>query len=72
MSNPEKLRIGCSRWPVWCSGARIGRCRGRGQVFGIGVSPLLQWLILPPMMVGAYRKLAPALLGVHAKNRAGV
>lgn len=24
-------------------------------VFGIGLSPLLQWLILPPLIVGAYR-----------------
>jgi len=27
------------------------------MIFGIGLSPLLQWLILPPMMVVAYRTL---------------
>ena len=32
-------------------------------IFGIGLTPLLQWLILPPAMVVAYRKLWPALLG---------
>jgi hypothetical protein len=33
------------------------------MIFGIGLSPLLQWLILPPAMVGAYRKLGPVLFG---------
>lgn len=33
------------------------------MIFGIGLSPLLQWLILPPVMVGAYRKLGPLLFG---------
>ncbi len=32
-------------------------------IFGIGLSPLLQWLILPPVMVVAYRKLWPVLFG---------
>ena len=32
-------------------------------IFGIGVSPLLQWLILPPVLVIAYRTLAPRLFG---------
>lgn len=35
------------------------------MIFGIGLSPLLQWLILPPAMVGAYRTLAPMLFGPH-------
>jgi hypothetical protein len=29
------------------------------MIFGIGVSPLLQWLILPPVLVIAYRRLEP-------------
>jgi hypothetical protein len=33
------------------------------MILGIGLSPLLQWLILPPAMVGAYRKLGPVLFG---------
>ncbi len=27
------------------------------MIFGIGLAPLLQWLILPPVMVGAHRTL---------------
>jgi hypothetical protein len=39
-------------------------------VFGIGLSPLLQWLVLPPVMVVAYRALWPGLLGQYeAKPR---
>jgi len=34
-------------------------------IFGIGLSPLLQWLILPPVLVVAYRTLGPALFGRH-------
>lgn len=30
-------------------------------VFGVGISPLLQWLILPSVMVAAYRVIALAL-----------
>jgi hypothetical protein len=30
-------------------------------IFGIGLAPLLQWLILPPALVVAYRTLRPAL-----------
>ncbi|MDZ4811515.1 MAG: hypothetical protein SGI99_02730 [Pseudomonadota bacterium] len=30
-------------------------------IFGVGISPFLQWLILPPVMVGIYRRLAPIL-----------
>ena len=33
------------------------------MVFGIGLTPLLQWLILPPVMVVAYRALEPMLFG---------
>ena len=36
------------------------------MIFGIGLSPLLQWLILPPVMVGAYRMLAPVLSRRHS------
>ena len=32
-------------------------------IFGIGVSPLLQWPVLPPVLVIAYRRLAPLLFG---------
>ena len=38
------------------------------MIFGIGLSPLLQWLILPPAMVGAYRMLGPVLFGRHSSQ----
>ena len=31
------------------------------MIFGIGVSPLLQWLFIPPVIVAAYRALVPVL-----------
>ncbi len=34
-------------------------------IIGIGLSPLLQWLVLPPVMVVVYRALGPGLLGRH-------
>ena len=34
-------------------------------IFGIGLSPLLQWLILPPALVVAYRTLGPMLFARH-------
>jgi hypothetical protein len=34
-------------------------------IFGIGLSPLLQWLILPPISVIAYRTLGAALFDRH-------
>ena len=39
------------------------------MIFGIGLTPLLQWLILPPVTVGAYRTLGPALFGLHSSQR---
>ena len=38
------------------------------MIFGIGISPLLQWLILPPMMVGAFRFLGPLVFGLHSSR----
>ncbi len=32
-------------------------------IYGVGLSPLLQWLIIPPAMVVAYRALLPVLFG---------
>lgn len=37
-------------------------------IFGIGISPLLQWLILPPILVLAYRSLEPVLFGRHSSS----
>ena len=45
-----------------------GYTAGMPLIFGIGLSPLLQWLILPPVMVGAYRTLGPLLFGQHSSR----
>lgn len=50
-----------SEWyNVYRSGA-WGYTSSMPTVFGIGLSPLLQWLILPPLMVVACRALEPLL-----------
>ena len=62
-------------WSEWFNVYRAGKwgyAAGMPLLFGIGLSPLLQWLILPPMMVGAYRTLAPVLSSVNAEHRTGV
>ncbi len=49
-------------WSEWYNVYRTGSwayASGMPTIFGIGVSPLMQWLILPPVMVIAYRALAP-------------
>jgi hypothetical protein len=59
-------------WSEWYNVYRAGSwgyAASMPTVFGIGVSPLLQWLILPPLIVAAYRRLAPKLLDRHdARN----
>ena len=66
--------IGAMAYTVWSEWHNVyragswGYAAGMPLIFGIGLSPLLQWLILPPMMVSAYRTLAPRLFGVHAEN----
>ena len=53
-------------WSEWYNVYRAGNwgyTASMPMIFGIGLSPLLQWLILPPAMVGAYRKLGPVLFG---------
>jgi hypothetical protein len=55
--------IGAMAYTVWSEWHNVYRAGNWGYtasmpvVFGIGLSPLLQWLILPPVMVGAYRTL---------------
>ncbi len=55
-------------WSEWYNVYRVGSwgyTASMPLVFGIGLSPLLQWLVLPPVMVAAYRALGPGLLGRH-------
>ena len=47
-------------WSEWYNVYRSGNwgyTASMPMIFGIGLAPLLQWLILPPVMVGAYRML---------------
>ena len=47
-------------WSEWYNVYRAGNwgyTAGMPMIFGVGLSPLLQRLILPPVMVGAYRTL---------------
>ncbi len=58
-------------WSEWYNVYRAGNwgyTASMPMVFGIGISPLLQWLILPPVMVSTYRKLRPVLFGWHGSR----
>jgi hypothetical protein len=58
-------------WSEWYNVYRAGNwgyTANMPMIFGIGLSPLLQWLILPPVMVGAYRTLGPMLSGRHSSQ----
>ena len=60
--------VAFTAWSEWYNVYRIGNwgyAASMPMIFGIGLSPLLQWLILPPVMVGIYRMLAPVLFGQH-------
>ncbi len=53
-------------WSEWYNVYRVGSwsyAASMPRIFGIGLAPLLQWLILPPVLVLAYRTLGPALFG---------
>lgn len=55
-------------WSEWYNVYRAGSweyAAGMPLVFGIGLSPLLQWLILPPLLVLAFRGLEPLLFNRH-------
>ena len=51
-------------WSEWFNVYKIGSWAytvNMPMIFGIGLSPLLQWLLLPPLMTIAYRALCPRL-----------
>jgi hypothetical protein len=55
-------------WSEWYNvygAGNWGYAASMPTIFSIGLSPLLQWLILPPVLVLAYRTLAPVLFGRH-------
>jgi len=58
-------------WSEWYNVYRAGNwgyTASMPTIFGIALSPLLQWVILPPVMVAAYRMLAPVLFGRHSSQ----
>lgn len=58
-------------WSEWYNVYRVGNwgyAASMPMVFGIGLSPLLQWLVLPPVAVVAHRMLAPVLPGQHGST----
>ncbi len=61
--------IAFTAWSEWYNVYLAGNwayAASMPMIFGIGLSPLVQWLILPPVMVGAYQTLEPVLFGQHS------
>ena len=57
--------VAFTTWSEWYNVYRAdawGYAPSMPLIFGIGLTPLLQWLILPPVIVVAYRALWPVLL----------
>ena len=53
-------------WSEWYNVYRAGNwgyTASMPMIFGIGLSPLAQWMVLPPAMVCAYRTLKPMVVG---------
>ena len=52
-------------WSEWYNVYRTGAwgyTSDMPTIYGVGFSPLLQWLIIPPVMVVAYRALLPVFV----------
>jgi len=70
--------IGAMAYTAWSERYNVYRAGNWGYttsmplIFGIGLSPLLQWLILPPLLVFAYRALLPLLSGRHSSRRSSI
>ena len=63
--------IAFTAWSEWYnvySAGNWGYTASMPMIFGIGLSPLLQWLILPPVLVVACRTLGPVLFGRHSSR----
>ena len=59
-------------WSEWFNVYRLGSwgcTESMPLVFGIGLSPWLQWLVLPPLMIVVFRKLAPSLLNPQSYSK---
>ena len=63
--------VAFTAWSEWYNVYRAGNwgyTASMPLIFGIGLTPLLQWLLLPPLMIGSYRILTPALFGKHGSR----
>ena len=66
--------IGAMAYTAWSEWYNVYRAGSWGYsasmplIFGIGLWPLLQWLILPLVLVIAYRALEPLLFGRHSSR----
>jgi hypothetical protein len=66
--------IGAMAFTVWSEWYNVYRAGNWGYtssmplLFGIGLTPLLQWLILPPVIIDAYRRLGPVLFKQQAAS----
>ena len=61
--------VAFTAWSEWYNvyrAANWGYTASMPMIFGIGVAPLSQWIVLPPAMVGAYRMLKPVLFRQHS------
>lgn len=69
--------VAYTAWSEWYNVYRAGNwgyTTSMPTILGIGLSPLLQWLILPPLMVVAYRTLVRRLFSrpkSHGRQRTG-
>ncbi len=60
--------VAFTAWSEWYNVYRVGAwgyTASMPLIFGIGLTPLLQWIVLPPAMVGVYRLMTPAQIGRH-------
>jgi hypothetical protein len=61
--------IGAMAFTAWSEWYNVYRTGAWGYtpdmptIYGVGLSPLLQWLIIPPVLVVIYRALVPVLFG---------
>jgi hypothetical protein len=64
--------VAYTAWSEWYNVYRAGNwsyAASMPLIFGIGLAPLLQWLILPPILVFAYRRMSPMLFGRREARR---
>ena len=63
--------MGFTAWSEWYNVYRTGAwsyTSDMPMIYGIGLSPLLQWLFIPPLIVVAYRAVVPVLFGKSDGN----